>query len=339
MGAGGQVAPRASPFPTAQGSRGAQHAGGMGRGWGTLQAGSPGWSRQHRCLQAAGVWAHGCLQQHCLSGSRCPHLPGCGRVCRQEVGGGSCVCVCVCVCACMCMCTTISVCVWVLHPCRHGGTLVSWSWGDPAVLAGGMARAVPCWAISQCATPCWIGRAGREEEEPSQRKPHPSFLLPSRPSPALFLAPVCPASSLPGQGLALRPSGTLAGGERGNPTAGTLSLPAPCSPHPVATITLDPTAVPHQPPHGTARHNTEVGASRPTCQHRIRPSCPPASALTQSPALQVSPGLSPSSGLAGGLAGPLSPRAGGVGREREPLGRWGGGRMGGGRCFWGLCPS
>lgn len=212
-------------------------------------------------------------------GSRCPHLPGCGRVCRQEVGGGSCMCACACVCvrvcACMCAYTTISVCVWVLHLCRHGGNHVSRSWGDPAVLAGGTARAVPCWAILQCATPCWIGRAGQEEEEPSQRKPHPSFLLPSRPSPALFLAPVCPASSLPGQGLALRPSGTLAGEERGNPAAGTLSLPAPCSPHPVATVTLDPTAVPHQPPHGMARHST---ARRwgPAVPHASTGSGPPA---------------------------------------------------------------
>lgn len=143
-----------------------------------------------------------------------------------------------------------------------------------------------------------------EEEEPSQRKPHPSSS--SHPSPALFLAPVCPASSLPRQGLALRSSGTLREGGWGGPHCKD-PIP-PRSLPPATTVTLDPAAVPQPPRHGTTRH----GMARrwgPAVQYAGAGSDPPAHwylPLHRPQHCQMSPGLSPSCGGMGGSSVPQS---------------------------------
>lgn len=318
-----KVAPRASPFPAAQGSRGAQHAGGMGRGWGTLQAGGPSWSRQHCCLQAAGVWAHGCLHRLPMP------APAWLWTCVQAGGGWGVLHVCVCVRVCACARMHVRI---YHHQCVCLGTSPVQAWGQPCVpeLGGpscpGRGHGEGCAVLGHTAMchamldwQSWAGGRRPVAEEAPSILPPP---VPSQPGSILSPGLSCILPAWPGSGPA--PQWDPCGGREGEPCRRDPVPPCALLPTPNGHRNSRPNscAAPATPRHGTAQHGTEVGASRPTCQHRIRPSCPPASALTQSPALQVSPGLYPSAGLGGGLGGPLPPGLGVWGGRESP---WGGG--------------
>lgn len=92
----------------------------------------------------------------------------------------------------------------------------------------GLCHAMPCHAVLCCAV--WQGWAGGRRAVAEEA---PSFLL-LPPSPALFLVPVCPASSPPGRGPALCLRGTLGwesgGSHRGHrsPLHAPLTTPSYC---------------------------------------------------------------------------------------------------------------
>lgn len=201
------------------------------------------------------------------------------------------------------------------------------------------ARDVPRCAMPRCAM--WQSQAGGRRAVAEEA---PSFLLlPSHPSSILSPSLSCILPAWTGSGPAPQwdPQGGRVGGPHcGDPVPPRALLPAPSRHHNFRPNSCAVAAAPQPPRHGTTQHGmawrwgpavhrANAGSDPPA--HRHQPWHRPQHC-------QVSPGLSPSHGLAVGLGGevlspwgwggPLSPRVGFMGREMEPLGQRGGGRMG-----------